>query len=567
MFNFESFIRSHIESFDKFGTTVKSPKIHDSYLSTADYQINIDQLSNANMATLFIDHLTKNEDLISKVSVAQTENEKGNKFINFTINEQCLIELLQKFNSNPDFHFASTYAPKKIIVDYSSPNLSKDMHVGHLRSTIIGDCLSNLFEYVGHSVMRQNHIGDFGLPFGIIVEYVISSKIEITDEISLQSIYVLAKTMFDNDLEVAEKAYVRTQLLQSKTDILTNETWNKIYTKSLASYQQIYKLLNISNSLFVRGESWYEPFIDCVKTLLLDRDLINVIDGRTIVDTGNANPMTFIKSESKGNAYTYDTTDIVALFHRFNVEKCDEIYYVVDQGQSAHFNQLFTLGNSMGWTEGKKVKHVSFGTIQGTDKKRIKSRDGNTPKLIDLVNDAIDATKKVYMEKHSDINIDTITKIAIGSLKYFDLSINRSTTYVFEFNKMLKFSGNTYTYASYALVRCNSIFAKLKDFNCDDLVIDASLMTPSDFSMLRRISYFPHVINKAIDELCPHFLCNQLYDLVDAFHSNYESQRCIDFSDGIIHSVNSTRIILYKFVKHAILFCFDMLGVPTVDRI
>lgn len=571
MINFESFLKEYITSFPHFTDHMAPPRVNFSFGSDTDYQINIDQLSKAGFEDEFMKHLNGRTVLRDTFKITQTTNDKGNKFVNFTITNNYLLSLLESFNK---YHYVDLYSSdvsKTIVLDYSSPNLSKDMHVGHLRSTIIGDCLANILEYAGHNVIRRNHIGDFGLPFGIIVEYVFTVGIDIIDSTPLQTIYINAKKMFDTNSEFADKAYVRTQLLQSKTDVDTNEIWHKIYTKSLTSYNEIYKLLCISELLTVKGESWYEPLIDHVKTVLDAHSLIEMDDGKTIVKVNGYQPMTYIKSESKGRAYTYDTTDIVALYHRITDEKADQIYYVVDHGQSLHFEQLFALGKTIGWLNSTKTaKHISFGTIQGKDHKRIKSRDGNTPKLLDLVTEAIETTKEIYLTKHSDINMDTITKIAIGSLKYFELSIKRDTTYIFEFNKMLKFSGNTYTYASYALVRCNSVFAKVIDsgFDINTIVLNESELKYVDYVLLRKIMYFPGVISRLIVDSYPHNLCTQLYNLVDAFHTNYEASRCIDFSsDNKVTHIYQSRIALYMLVKEVITICFNLLGLPIVDRI
>jgi arginyl-tRNA synthetase len=571
MMNFESFLKEHITSFPHFTDHMAPPRVNFSFGPETDYQINIDQLTKAGFEDEFLKHLNGNDILCSKIEITQTTNNKGNKFVNFSITNNCLVSLLEHFNHHHVVCLSDECEPKTIVIDYSSPNLSKDMHVGHLRSTIIGDCLANILQYVGHNVIRRNHIGDFGLPFGIIVEYVFTVGIDIIESTPLQTIYVNAKKMFDTNPEFADKAYTRTQLLQTKSDDMTNEIWHRIYTKSLASYDEIYKLLCISESLTVKGESWYEPLIDHVKTILSDHSLVEINDGRTIIKVDGYQPMTYIKSESKGKAYTYDTTDIVALYHRITDEKADQVYYVVDHGQSLHFEQLFALGKTIGWLNSTKTgKHISFGTIQGKDHKRIKSRDGDTPKLLDLVTEAIETTKEMYLTKHSDINMDTITKIAIGSLKYFELSIKRDTTYVFEFKKMLKFSGNTYTYASYALVRCNSVFAKVVDsgFDINAIVLNDSELKYVDYVLLRKIMYFPGVIGRLIADSYPHYLCSQLYNLVDAFHTNYEATRCIDFSsDNKVTHIYQSRIALYMLVKEVITICFNLLGLPIVDRI
>jgi arginyl-tRNA synthetase len=582
-------------------------------LKKKDYHVNLIPLQKKNILEGYLDFV-KNNNVIQNIFVVDvTENDTGVKFQNFTIRNEFLFNMLSQYhakligskdlNESSNINFIKTDKPKKIIFDYSSPNLAKNMHVGHLRSTIIGDTLANIFEDVGHTVIRHNHIGDFGLPFGMIVEYVISKQIDI-NTITLQEIYTEAKKQFDSDLDFNSKAYNRTQILQINNDELTCKIWNQIYQKSLSEYQTIYNILNISKKLEVKGESYYLQYIPMVKDILSKENVLDIADGRTIVKLPNAKFMTFIKSDNKGNAYTYETTDITALYYRTQIECADEVFYVVDSGQSNHFKQLFLLGQHLGWSKNKRVEHIQFGIITNDSNKRIKSREGNTPKLLDLVNDAIEESTKVYFSKKKDniisdgdkislnelqesqeIDKKTISSLAIGSLKYYDLSMTRTNDYKFQFSQMLQFNGNTYTYVTYTLARCSSVFEKLKHYTCSDgaaaalyqknydvrsFILNVDELTECDFEILHKISYFPTVIEKIITTLTPHLLCDQLYELVDLFNNQYKKPnfRCIQYSaDNEIVSINKSRIVVYNFVKNIIEKVFDLLNLPQTHHL
>lgn len=568
MINTNTILYEQINNYPLFTDKIKCPKINLSTISGTDYQINVEQINKCGLLDDFKNYLFTNIYIADIFSVFETKNEKNHCYINFAIKKSYLFNILVNFNNNNKISLIHTLEPKTILFDYSSPNLAKDMHVGHLRSTIIGDCLANIFEYVGHKVLRRNHIGDFGLPFGIIVEYCIEHNIVVDESLILQDIYVLAKKQFDTDVKFADLAYIRTQKLQSETDETTNTIWKAIYSHSLKSYNNIYKLLNISEKLEIKGESFYKNYIEQVQVFLDEKKLIEKVDDRVIVSISKSMPMTFIKSESKGNAFTYDTTDIVALYYRLIVEHADNIYYIVDQGQSSHFEQLFMLFKNLNMLEHHDIQHIGFGVVQGENNKRLKSRDGYTPKLIDLINDAITYTKKIYLEKHSSINEECIRAIAVSSLKYFDLAMCRTSNYQFNFSKMLQFTGNTYTYITYALVRCNAILNKTLEYHESLMVINIDELTDSDFEILRNISYLPNILEKVMIHMTPHLLCSQLYIIADLFHTNYEKTRCINFdSDNNIIFVNKSRILLYKFIKYIIETCYMLIGVSCIDTI
>jgi len=438
-----------------------------------------------------------------KIFTFEFTNNDKTTFLCFKITNEYLYDMLFDFLNTINFQFMPPNSIKQtVLYDYSSPNLAKDMHVGHLRSTVIGDCLANISEFVGDNVLRINHLGDFGLPFGIIVEYIIKHNIQITESTSLQEIYTLSKKEFETDEHFKQNAYLRTSELQLQNNDTVVQIWKQIYDHSLKSYSAIYKLLNVSE-MQILGESYYVKYINQVKDILLEKGCLELVDGgRLVVNLDSSKdipPMTYIKSGEKGCAYTYDTTDIVALWYRVNEVSADKIYYVVDQGQSLHFKQLTNLSKIMKWN--KHIEHLGFGVITGIGGTRIASRDGNTPKLLDLVNDGIALTTQKFIEKNgtsvlTDKNqINTIVNIAIGSIKYYELSRCRTTSYQFNFDEMLRYDSNSFTYITYFLARCYSVVNNFIDkIGYHPQKVNYNELTICDIKLLKKISHFPSII-------------------------------------------------------------------------
>lgn len=563
------------EQFNNFEYEIKISKSNtDDY----DYQTQINKilmLKNKNNLEKYLDSNTK----INSIFDYYFTGTNNNSFLSFKIKKKYIDDELKKFckflffGENPDLNMnliEKTKTPKKILYDYSSPNMAKDIHVGHLRSTVLGDLLANIAEYIGHNVTRINHLGDFGLPFGMIVEYIKKNNIEINEKTQLQELYVLAKNMFDNNKDFNSASYLRTAELQTESNENTVKIWKNVYEHSLKSYQTVYDLFNISKELKITGESFYVKYIDKVKNILNCNNLIEIDDkGRTIVNIGNINPLIYEKSEEKCNAYTYDTTDIVTLWYRTNILDQDEIYYVVDSGQSLHFKQLLELGKLMEWTKNKRVEHINFGIIKGKDGSKISSRIGNTPKLIDLVEDGIEYTVKSFEEKKSNMNIETIKKIAIGSIKYFDLSKCRTTNYVFDCNSMLRPDGNTYTYLSYSIARCRGILDNFNENGCIfSELIDLNQLEEIDYKLMRCILDFPSVLQQIMLTNMPHHFIGYLNKLISSLNENYTKKRCINFDKyGKIENFNECRIILYMYTMSLLKISCHLIGLPIVDKI
>lgn len=545
-----------------------------SSLKEYDYQSVIKNMTIVNKQDELLKYLKDNnvDDIFDYLI---TSNAKVS-FVCFTIKESYLKTFICNDNLFDNAYYLNN-KKKCILYDYSSPNLSKDMHVGHLRSTIIGDCLANISEYLGNDVIRINHIGDFGLPFGMIIEYIIKKDIIIDDTTSLQNIYILAKEEFEKNSEFNDNSYVRTAELQKgDKDSISVKIWNEVYEHSLRSYDNIYKMLNISKKLTAMGESYYVPYIDTVQKILSENNMLfNDEHGRLSVSISNYIPMTYKKSDSKGSSFTYDTTDITALWFRLHEQKADEIYYVVDSGQSLHFKQLFQVAIDAKWNENKckTIEHINFGVITGKNKQRIKSRSGDTPKLLDLINDGIEETKTEYLKRHSDIDElfedekTLVRNLAIGSIKYYDLSKCRETSYQFNFDEMLKLNGNTYTYIIYSLARCRGIIDNFNKISSHVKSKSDETLSELDILLLRKISQFPTIINKVMITQMPHYLCTYVNNITSCFNEHYTNCRCIQYDGDTVIDVNVNRIHIYMCFKKLIEKICTLLGLPIVDKI
>lgn len=533
------------------------------------------QMKNPELVDKLIATITSDTQITDNFTVYIGEvvqkNSKINKYINFTPTKQYILNLIQSLKTNPEFKFVSKVTrPTTIVLDFSSPNLAKNMHVGHLRSTFIGDCIGNLLEYYDYNLLRRNHIGDYGLPFGKILEYVIENNIEITEEISLQELYIKSNEAFKSSPEFNKKAYLRTQMLQNKSCSLTNLIWDKIYEKSLKSYQQIYDLLGTSKELKIQGEAFYHQYITHVKDILGDVVYVDE-EGRTSVKVKDHNPMTYIKSDGFGNSYTYDTTDIAALWYRLNQEKADEVYYVVDTGQSDHFKGLIQLADDVGWTKDKKIEHINFGVINGSDNKRLKSRDGEAVPLQTVLDDAIEYVGKTVIQ-NKDMTKQKIIDIAIGSVKYFDLMHKRTSDYKYDFKLMFQLNGNSYLYLMYGYARCNQILAKLNapafSFASDYKAFDFNELEEKDMALIYKICCSEHVLNNTLNTKMPHHLCEYMGELTTFLNSWYESVRCINFNkDESIKSINNSRIIIVELLKYLYESMFKIIGLSVIDKI
>ena len=519
------------------------------------------------VAEQIIKHIDITDATISKLEIA------GPGFINITLGPQYIQKLTQEILDSPNLGIDF---PKKqrIIVDLSSPNTAKEMHVGHLRSTIIGDCLARLFEFLGHDVLRLNHIGDWGTSFGMLIAYIkehvpqVLSKGQTTSLTDLVGWYRKSKKLFDEDPNFKKRAQAEVVALQAG-DKAALDAWKIICDISLKGFQEIYDILDIK--ITNRGESFYNPMLADLVADLEAKKQIQISDGAKCIflegfqnREGELLPLMVQKSDG---GYNYDTTDLAALKHRIEVEKADRILYVVDAGQSTHFQMVFKAAEKAGYLDPKKVlvEHVPFGLVLGTDGKKFRTRSGETERLIDLLTTAIEKADQILLEKNPDFLESERKQLAhtlgIGAIKYADLSCNRTGDYVFSYDRMLRFEGNTAAFLMYAYVR---VFGIKRRINADIeklLKTDKiSLEHPAEFALGLQLIQFGEALEQLSHDLLPNRLGEYLFILAEKFNAFFRDCRV----EGTPQQ--NSRLLLCEATARTLKQGLEILGVKTVDR-
>lgn len=488
---------------------------------------------------------------------------KHKNFFNIKLKDDFVIGLINKLDFDHIIKFNSN--PQSILIDYSSPNVAKEMHVGHLRSTIIGDSLANFFESIGHQVMRINHIGDFGLQFGMMVNYLITHKlVESIPELNLQELYEKSNTQFKQSEQFASEAQTRTYELQNGIEP-TVTIHNQICEKSREHFNLNYQILNIKGLTEV-GESFYQKFIPDMVKQLEDEGVLELDEGRKVIRTVFRNKPSLITIVKSNNGYTYDTTDLCALQYRAQTLKADKILYVVDSGQAEHLEQVFQVGEKLGWIKPGQAVHVGFGLVLGSDGKRIRSRDGSTLKLLKLFEETVEETSRVIKEKNSQVSDSDIAKLAIGSIKYADLRTNRLIDYKFSYEKMLSFTGNTLCYIMYGYIRAVKILENyLKHVELILPVVKAIELNEKDYELIKFAFKLPEYIEKTESNYEINNLCVYAYELVERIQSNYKTNRVLNFdSENNLVSHNNSRAYMFKLCVKTLDYIFQIINVETL---
>lgn len=479
----------------------------------------------------------------------------------------------------------------RVIVDYSSPNIAKEMHVGHLRSTIIGDCLAQVFRFVGHDVLALNHMGDWGTQFGMLISHLkdkfpnyLAESPPIQD---LQTFYKESKARFDADAEFNKHAHDEVVKLQSGDPDVTT-AWKLICDVSRKEFARIYERLGIVG-LVERGESFYQPYMTQIVQYLTEKGL--VIDdpenpGRKIMWT-DASPIPLIVVKSDGG-FTYDTSDLAALKYRLEHDRAQWLVYVVDVGQSEHFSGVFGGARKAGLYDPAttRVDHVGFGVVLGSDRKRFKTRSGDTVRLKDLLDEGVARAKEALerkaeerrqrgqdaVELTEEERAKVYEAVAYGCIKYADLSHNRIGDYVFSFDKMLDDKGNTAVYLLYALTRIRSIVRQTAlqsvDLQQAARTTPIALDHPKELQLAQLIMRFPELIMKILKDLLPNLLCEYMYELCTAFSEFYDNCYVIekDATSGQVKSVNVGRLLLCDATARVLERCFALLSIRTVEK-
>ena len=500
----------------------------------------------------------------------------GPGFINIDLKPEWLGEQIAKAQSDARLQVEQVAAPQNVVIDYSGPNLAKEMHVGHLRSTIIGDSLARLLEFQGHNVIRQNHVGDWGTQFGMLIAELEEQLGAKGDEAmalkDLEVFYQQAKKHFDDDESFANKAREYVVRLQSG-DAQMLKLWEQFKTISLHHSTEIYQQLNVTlKDDDVRGESFYNNDLTPVVKELQEQGLAVESDGAQVVflqeladKEGNPSPVIIQK---QGGGFLYATTDLAALRYRVRTLKANRIMYFIDARQSLHMQQVFTLSRKAKFVdESVSLEHLAFGTMMGSDGKPFKTRTGGTVKLAELLTEAVERAGALVSEKNPDLSADEIAeisrKVGIGSVKYADLCKTRTNDYIFSWESMLSFEGNTAPYLQYAFTRVQSIFRKA-GVTPESLTNAIIIGTEQEKTLAIKLLQFSEVLDQVAREAMPHLLCTYLYEIASLYMTFYEA--CPILKDGIEPDVRDSRLRLCHLVAKTIEQGLELLGIEVMER-
>ncbi len=516
----------------------------------------------------------------------------GPGFINLRIKNEFLADSVLKIKEDATGRLGidNTQKPRTVVVDFSGPNIAKQMHVGHLRSTIIGDCICRTLKFEGHNVIPQNHIGDWGTQFGMLCALfdkkllsmsggIENMKLVSSEEIlgELEVFYKEAKQLFDSDETFANTARAAIAGLHSGEGIWRKH-WESIVKESEKHYQELYGRLMVTlTNQDIRGESAYRDDLPKVVEELAGKGIAVESEGAVCVfpegfTNKEGQPLPFIIQKSDG-AYLYATTDLAALKYRIEQLKADTIIYVTDARQKLHFQMLFATAKMAGWiTDDTQLVHVTFGAVLGEDGTPLKTRSGENVKLKELLDEAVERAREVVEQKNPDLpenQKNTIAQtVGIGAVKYADYSNNRTSDYIFSFDKMLAMDGNTAPYMQYAYARIKSIerkaAGKAVDIESELAAIETlSLTEPDELQLAKHLIRYGEVIDSAVADYRPNYLTNYLYELSQKFSGFYTNCPVLQASED----KRPTRLLLCdltaKTIRHGL---HELLGIAVVEQ-
>ncbi len=506
--------------------------------------------------------------IASKVEIA------GPGFINIFLEPAFLAEQVQQALASERL---GVYQPTRqtIVVDYSAPNVAKEMHVGHLRSTIIGDAAVRTLEFLGHHVIRANHVGDWGTQFGMLIAWLEKQQQENAGDMALadlEGFYRDAKKHYDEDEAFAERARNYVVKLQSG-DAYFREMWRKLVDITMTQNQITYDRLNVTLTRDdVMGESLYNPMLPGIVADLKAKGLAVESEGATVVfldefKNKEGDPMGVI-IQKKDGGYLYTTTDIACAKYRYETLHADRVLYYIDSRQHQHLMQAWTIVRKAGYVpDSVPLEHHMFGMMLGKDGKPFKTRAGGTVKLADLLDEALERARRLVAEKNPDMPADELEKLAnavgIGAVKYADLSKNRTTDYIFDWDNMLAFEGNTAPYMQYAYTRVLSVFRKA-DID-EQALASAPVIISEDreAQLAARLLQFEETLTVVAREGTPHVMCAYLYDVAGLFSGFYEHCPILSAEND---AVRNSRLKLAQLTAKTLKLGLDTLGIETVER-
>ena len=519
------------------------------------------------LAEQVLSHLDLNG-IANKVEIA------GPGFINIFLDPAFLAEHVSQALKSERLGIAQPQ-PQTVVVDYSAPNVAKEMHVGHLRSTIIGDAAVRTLELMGHKVIRANHVGDWGTQFGMLIAWLEKQQQDNAGEMALadlEGFYRDAKKHYDEDEIFAERARSYVLKLQGGDEYF-RKMWRQLVDITMSQNQLTYDRLNVTLTRDdVMGESLYNPMLPGIVADLKEKGLAVESEGATVVfldeyKNKEGEPMGVI-IQKKDGGYLYTTTDIACAKYRYETLHADRVLYYIDSRQHQHLMQAWTIVRKAGYVpDSVPLEHHMFGMMLGKDGKPFKTRAGGTVKLADLLDEALERARRLVAEKNPDMPADELEKLAnvvgIGAVKYADLSKNRTTDYVFDWDNMLAFEGNTAPYMQYAYTRVLSVFRKAELEESAIINATVTLTEDREAQLAARLLQFEETLNVVARDGTPHVMCSYLYDLAGLFSGFYEHCPILSADS---EAVRNSRLKLALLTAKTLKMGLDTLGIETVER-
>ncbi|MEV4007703.1 arginine--tRNA ligase [Actinomadura sp. NPDC049753] len=510
--------------------------------------------------------------VVSQVQVS------GPGFINLTLSDGWIAGEAQRALEDERLAVPLADKPQKVVVEYSSPNVAKEMHVGHLRTTIVGDAIARILAFLGHEVVRDNHVGDWGTPFGMLIEHLLDlgEDAAARDDSSvsdLTAFYQAAREKFDGDEAFADRSRRRVVALQAG-DAETLRLWNVLVEVSKRYFNSVYGRLGVTlTDDDIKGESYYNDLLAPTARELEDKGIAVISDGALCAFppgfTGReGEPLPVIIRKSDGG-YNYSTTDLATIRYRVDTEHVDRMIYVVGAPQSLHFQMVFAVARMAGWLNDEvKAEHAQIGNVLGTDGKILRTRAGGTVKLSELLDEAVERAGAVFDEIQHDEPFDDATRaeivqaVGMGAVKYADLSVARDSEYTFDFDRMISFNGKTGPYLQYATARIRSIFRK-GGLSPEDATGPITLAHPAERALALELLGFGAVLKQAGETAEPHRLASYVYSVADVYTTFYENCPVLKAPD---EQTRASRLALCAATLRTLVTGLGLLGVPTPER-
>jgi arginyl-tRNA synthetase len=511
--------------------------------------------------------------------IAEPPTVSGPGFVNLTLRSDWIARAAGEMLADPRAGVPATADPKTVIVEYSSPNIAKEMHVGHLRSTIVGDAIARVTEFVGDHLIRDNHVGDWGTPFGMLIEHLVDAGDDSPEAGLLRTdpnaFYQHARVKFDSDPVFADRARERVVKLQSEHDPATMGLWEELVDLSKAYLRDTYARLQVSlTDEDIRGESFYNDMLPGVAEDLEAKGLARISDGALCAfpagfSSRDGSPLPVIIRKSDGG-YNYSSTDLATIRYRVDKVNVDRAIYVVGSDQALHFRMVFAVAREAGWLpDGKRFEHAQIGMVQGKDGQRLRTRAGDNVKLSDLLTEGVERARAKLDEIERDeedlalLDLDAIAEdVGIGAIKYADLSTSRDSAYIFDWDRMISFKGNTGPYLQYATVRIRSIFRR-GEIDAASLTGPIVITAPAERELALKLLGFGAVVTQVADTAEPHQLCSYLFEVASLFTTFFEECPVLKADD---EETRQSRLALCATTLRVLTTGLGLLGVPLPDR-